>query len=409
MPLRIVLCGDSRVEGAGDKKDFPQIPGPATNYGTAYSTDVGVTINVIPQASAPGTGFTCGVKRIPSTGLITCFIQTRGSGYVANQMPSLTVSGGSGTPPDFVLPVTPAGGFTVRLENYLLAHGFPGVQVIDMGIDGGSMQGWATTGKYNLTVAEGSAGDPANSLIYLDVGINDINGGRTPQQYHDDLLSLANAWVADGYTVMVSYPYGVGSYSPAAELARNPTTQSLSTQIDAVIATNPAKILKGIDGYSLITANDSYFNGPGGDNLHCNSLGYDAMTAVLGPRIVEALAPPPVTTYNSAPSNEVSTTTGFVPVTPVITAFSGMSTYPNPQVSLTWGAGNWLRILVQMMTVGGAGNLGTFQTVLTIAEAVPGDASSVPTTIVLNNTNLPPADAMAFGVQYKFRLIAQGG
>ena len=298
MSIRVVLCGDSRVEGYGDKQDFPITPGPATTYGTAYSSTAGVVATVTPQAGAPGTGFTCGVKRIASSGKLALYIQSRGSGYVANQMPSVSVSGGDGTPPDFSTNVLPAGGYAVRVENYLIANGFPGAVVINHGLDGQTAAGWAkSTGldsNYNQTMAEGAAGNSVNALIYVDVGFNDINSGSTAQAYHDNLLAAVNFWVADGYAVMLSYPFGCGTAGTTSQKANNAIVQSLSTQIDSIIATNPARVFKGVDNYSLFAANDSFFSG---DGVHQLASGDVGIAAQLGPRMAQvmtALTVPPV-------------------------------------------------------------------------------------------------------------------
>ena len=134
MALRVVVCGDSRVEGYGNKQDFPQVPGPDVYNRTPYSTINGVVATVTPKAGAPGTGFACGVRRVNtggSTGNIILFVQSRGSGYTANNMPTVAVSGGDGVPPNYFINPLAGGGIAQGLETYLNANGFAVTVVID--------------------------------------------------------------------------------------------------------------------------------------------------------------------------------------------------------------------------------------------------------------------------------------
>jgi len=259
-------------------------------------------------------------------------------------MPTVTVSGGDGTPPDFAIIPAPGGGITPGLEAYLIANGFPGATVINLGIDGAMTASWNNADTYYQTVAEGCALDPANSLIYMDIGINDILSGVTPTAYHDNLLATVNFWVAGGYKVMLSYPFGVVAPQSSANLALNPTVQGLKTQIDAIIATNPSSIFMGVDNYTLFVNGPapgptSYYGNPP-DGLHQANTGDAAIVGILGPRIAQVMTPaatPPATDpYKSDYTNAAFVEVNFKPNAPGSFTATGLGTALRPEGDLVY-------------------------------------------------------------------------
>ena len=240
-----------------------------------------------------------------------------------------------------------------------------------------SFGGMAFTGHKVLLVAEGT---------------NDLNTGTTPAALITDFNSEFAASKSAGYTDIVLTTLTPRASAQAAIDTANASIKGAATTANKVVdyTANP---------HLTNPADTTYFQD---DALHLTDAGEQARsTSDMAVFSAAFSATVPVTNpYDSPPSNEVMVTPGYVPLAPVITSFSGLSTFPNAQVKLTWSAGNWGDIEVQRLTVGAAGAAGVFATIATLNPVTPGDRTTVPLTFT--------DTAVVFGVPYKYRLIAQG-
>lgn len=403
--MRIVLLGDSRVFGFGEPAAAHRLgrPGPTATYGTAYT----VLPTSVTLVGGSGTGATLAYKISPSGGLLAITPKDDGAGYTTGNMPTIQVTGGDGTPPDYGWGNGPAGGYSDRLQTYLQANGFAAAEILNQGISGASISGAAITGPSALLYQCAEAGivDKTSGIIVFDYGINDGAQGKTAQQYHDGLNTVVTALVNDGYKIIIDDPYGV----PGADSGtnhQNALVLSYAGQNAAIVSafntSNPGMVFKGATPDPTMSSHPEYY----ADGLHPNAAGNVYLAQVKGAAYVSVLntlnpaAPASSGAYDSAPSNEVAVTPGYVPLAPVITTFSGLSIYPNARVVLGWSAGNWGDIEVERLTVGAAGAAGVYAVISTLTEVTPGDRTSVP--ITFTDTNV------VFGVAYKYRLVAQG-